>query len=147
MAIPPEVRTKFYALRALALVLMLCAATIFILRPHNFGFRSLALVALLVGVWVGRQANLSVSRAKGQVMPNSSFEGSFAKQLDRISPWVWILTGLSLAACVVCYYLMYLDQLNGGKEVWPVWAFFVAAIALTLSASYAVMKIYNRWSR
>lgn len=147
MTIPREVRTKFYGLRSLALILMIFGAALFLLRPHDFSFRSLAIVAVLVGAWVGRQANLSASRAKGLVMPNSSFEGSFAKQLDRTSPWVWILTGLSLAACVVCYYLMYLDQLNGGKEVWPVWAFFVAAIALTLSSSYAVMKIYNRWSR
>jgi hypothetical protein len=36
MAIPAQVRAKFYTLRALALLIALSAAAAFILRPHDF---------------------------------------------------------------------------------------------------------------
>ena len=145
MAIPPKVRTKFYALRALALALMAVAAAMFILRPHAFGFGLLAWLAILVGVGIVRQSEVSVRRARGQVTPNESFEGSFAKEAERVGPLVWTLVGASLAACVVSYYLMNLDALHGGNEVWPVYAFFVAVLALILSGGYALMTKFKRF--
>lgn len=44
-------------------------------------------------------------------------------------------------ACGVCYYLMHLDALHGGNEVWSVYAFAVAALALVLTSGYVFVKI------
>ena len=147
MTIPRKVRTKLYALRVLALVLMLFAVASFMLGPHDFALRALALLAMFLGLWIVRRSDVSLRRARGEVIPNASFEGSFAKQVYRVGPLAWTLTGLSLAACLACYFLMYRDQLQGGTEVWPVYAFFVVAVALTLTAGYAIATISNKWFR
>lgn len=139
MAIPPQVRTKFYALRLLALILIAVAAVTVILRPHDFGFRLLGLLAIFVALWIVRRSNVSVWVARAQVVP----DWSFGKQARRVGPLPLILTAASLVACVVCYFLMYLDQLHGGEEVWPVYAFAVAGLALAITSSYVVMMIFR----
>ena len=68
MTIPTEVRKKFFALRALAVVLMVFAATIFILRPHDFGAQLLIALAIFASVSIVRYSNASVWRARGQVV-------------------------------------------------------------------------------
>ncbi len=146
MTIPRDVRTKFYALRALALALMLCAAAIFVLRPHDFAIRTLALLAIFLGLWIVRRSNVSVRRARGQVIPNDSFEGSFAKEADRPGALAWTLTAVSLIACCVCAFLLHLDMLHGGQEGWPVYALFVAILALILSVGYVLMTKFRKWS-
>jgi hypothetical protein len=60
VTIPPEVRGKFYALRALALVLMVFAGAIFILRPHDFGPKLLIALAIFASVSIVRYSNASV---------------------------------------------------------------------------------------
>ena len=68
MTIPTEVRRKFFTLRALAVVLMVFAATIFILRPHDFGAQLLIALAIFASVSIVRYSNASVWRARGQVV-------------------------------------------------------------------------------
>lgn len=145
MAIPREVRTKFYGLRALALVLMLCAAAMFMFRPHDFAFRSLAILAIFLGLGIVKISDSVARRAQGQVAPERSFEGSFAKEAERPSPLAWTLSAASLFACGVCLYLVHLDDLHGGQEGWPVYALFVAILALILSAGYVVMTRFGTW--
>lgn len=139
MNIPPHVRRKFYALRALALVLMVFAGAIFILRPHNFGAQLLIALAIFASILIVRYSNASVWRARGQVVGERS-PATAAKRVGRLA---WALTAVSLIACGVFYFLMYLDQLHGGKVLWPVYAFFVAVLALTVTASYVVMRIFR----
>jgi hypothetical protein len=115
MTVPREVRTKFYALRALALVLLAFAGAVFILRPSGFGLRLLAFLAILLSVSVVRRANVAVWRARGDVLSEWS-----ANKAGRVGPLSWTLVAASLLACVVSYFLMYLDQLHGGKDTWPV---------------------------
>lgn len=146
MAIPPEVRTKFYALRALALALMIFAGAVFLLGPHDFAVQSLALLAIFLGLWIVRRADASVRRARGQIIPNTSFEGSFAKEADRPGALAWTLTAVSLIACGVCAFLLHLDMLHGGQEGWPVYALFVAILALILSVGYVLMTKFRKWS-
>lgn len=140
MAIPIQVRSRFYALRALAVILMALAGLIFIVRPHNSGFRSLALLAILLSVWLGQRSQVVlVRRARGDVRAELP-----ANRSGRVSALAWALTAASLLACVICYFLMYLDQLHGGKEVWPVYAFAAAGLALTITSSYVVMIMFRR---
>ncbi|HEV2490317.1 MAG TPA: hypothetical protein VGT03_10945 [Candidatus Acidoferrales bacterium] len=139
MSIPPQVRRKFYSLRALALVLMVFAGAIFILRPHNFGARLLIALAIFAAISIVRYSNASVWRARGQVVGESS-PATAAKRVGRLA---WTLTAVSLIACGVFYFLMYLDQLHGGKVLWPVYAFFVAALALTATSMYVAMRIFR----
>lgn len=139
MTIPPQVRTKFYALRALAVVLAAFAVVIFILRPPGFGIRLLAFLAIFAGVSIVRYSNASVWRARGQVVG----EWSSATAAKRVGRLAWTLTAVSLFACGVCVFIVYLDALHGGKEVWPAYALFVAVLALAATASYVVMRIFR----
>lgn len=139
MTIPSEARRKFYSLRALALVLMVSAGAILILRPHDFGAQLLVALAIFASVLIVRYSNASAWRARGQVVA----EWSPATATKRVGRLAWTLTAMSLIACGVFYFLMYLEQLHGGKVLWPVYAFFVAALALTVTASYVVMRIFQ----
>lgn len=52
-----------------------------------------------------------------------------------------MLAGASLVACGVCYYLMHLDALHGGNQVWPVYAFAISGLALAATSGYVVMRL------
>lgn len=139
MNIPPQVRKKFYTLRALAVVLMVFAGAIFMLRPHDFGAQLLIALAIFASVSIVRYSNASVWRARGQVVG----EWSPATAAKRVGRLAWTLTAVSLFACGVCVFIVYLDALHGGKEVWPAYALFVAVLALAATASYVVMRIFR----
>lgn len=139
MNIPPQVRRKFYTLRALALVLMVFAGAVFILRPHDFGAQLLIALAIFASVSIVRYSNASVWRARGQVVG----EWSPAAAAKRVGRLAWTLTAVSLFACGVCVFIVYLDALHGGKKVWPADALFVAVLALTASSMYVVMRIFR----
>jgi hypothetical protein len=139
VTIPPEVRGKFYTLRALAGALLAFAGAVFFLRPHEFGSRSLGLLAIFVSLWLVRRSNMYVWRARGQMVGAWS-PATAAKRIGRLA---WTLTAVSLVACGVFYFLMYLDLLHGGKETWPVYAFACAALALALTTGYVAMRIFQ----
>lgn len=139
MAIPAEARGKFYALRVLALVLVVISGLVFFLWPNSFGIRSLGLIGIMVGAWLVRRSNAHVWRARGQVVA----EWSLAKRLRRVGDLAWILAASSFVACVVFYIAMYVDQAHGGKELWPVYAFGAAAIALTVTSGYVAMRVFG----
>lgn len=138
MTIPPEVRVKFYTLRVLALVLMAFAGAIF-LRSHGFGLFLLGITAIFVGLWIIRRSNVAVWRARGHVVA----EWSLAQAVKRVGPWAWAFTVASLLACFLTCLLMYVDALHGGKEVWPVYALLGAVLALVVTSSYVVMKVFR----
>ena len=137
MTIPTEVRKKFYTLRVLAAVLLASAAVLFILPPHNFAIRSLCLVAGLISVEIVRRSDALVRRAWGQVGGEWSPVGAD----NRVGPLAWTVTASLLVACVVCYFLMYLDALHGGKEAWLAYAFAGAVLAFAVTSAYVVAKI------
>lgn len=139
MNIPPQVRRKFYTLRALALVLMVFAGAIFVLRPHNFGAQLLIALAIFAAVSIVRYSNASVWRARSQMVG----EWSLATAAKRVGRLAWSLTAVSLIACGVCVFIVYLDALHGGKEVWPAYALFVAVLALVVTSMYVVMRVFR----
>lgn len=139
MTIPTELLGRFYALRALALALVIGAAVPFFLWPNSFGLRSLGLLGILISVGLVRRSNSVVQRARGQ----AGTVWAPAKADRRVGPLVWALTGGSLVACVAFYFAMYVDQAHGGKEVWPVYAFAGAAIALAVTSGYIAMKLFQ----
>lgn len=47
----------------------------------------------------------------------------------------------SLLACGATYFLIYLDSIHGGKEVWPVYAFGAAVLTLAVTAGYVAVKL------
>jgi hypothetical protein len=137
--IPQQVRRKFYTLRTLAAVLMVFAGAIFMLRPHDFGAQLLIALAIFGSVLIVRYSNAAVWRARGQVVG----EWSPATAAKRVGRLAWTLAGSSLIACGVFYFLMYLDQLHGGKVLWPVYALFFAVLALTATSMYVIMRIFR----
>lgn len=139
MTVPAEVRTKFYALRALAVALCLSAAAAFYLRAGSYGFLLLGLAAISLGMWLVRRSNVYVRRARGQVVP----ELSPTRAARRVGPLAWALTGASLVACAVGYYLMHLDALHGYKQVWPLDVFLGAVLALVATLGYVAVKIFR----
>ena len=139
MTIPSEARWKFYALRALALVLMVFTGAILVLRPHDFGAQLLGALAIFGAVWIVRYSDAAVWRARGQVVGGWS-PATAAKRAGRLA---WILTATSLIACGVCTFIVYLDALHGGKEAWPAYALFFAVLALALTSGYVAMRIFR----
>jgi hypothetical protein len=141
MTIPPNVRVKFYTLRALALALGAFAAVDFLLRPNAFGFRALALLGIFVGLWLVRRSNAYVWDARGQVVGVRSP----AVAVRRVGPVAWTLVAASLVASGATFFLMYLDAVHGGKEAWPVYAFTGAVLAFAVASGYVAMKIFRAW--
>ncbi|MDE2465405.1 MAG: hypothetical protein KGO02_17085 [Alphaproteobacteria bacterium] len=139
MTIPPEVRQRFYALRASAAALIVFAVVAFLLRPNEFWVESLGFLAILVSVWLVRRSNEYVRRARGQV----SVKWSPTERAKQIGPLSWALTGASLVACGIFYVVMYLDALHGGKEGWPAYAFGGAAVALALTTGTIAAKLFR----
>ncbi len=138
MKIPAEVPKKFYTLRALAALIALSAAAAFILRPHDFGIRLLAFLAILLGLSLVRRSNILVWRARGDVIAEYASNKS-----GRVGPLAWTLAATSLVAFGVSYYLLHLDALHGGKQVWPVYALFGATLAVTVTVGYVVMRTFR----
>ena len=139
MNIPAAVRGKFYALRALALVLIILSGSAFFLRPNSFSIRSVGLAGIMVGVWLVRRSDSIVQRAQGQ----AGTVWAPAKADRRVDRLAWALTAASLAACIIFYLAMNVDQAQGGKEVWPVYAFAGAVLALAVSSGYIAMKVFR----
>lgn len=139
MSIPAEVRGRFYALRALAVALCALAAVAFVLRPNSYGFLLLGLAAIAIGMSVVRRSNAMVSRTRGQGVSG----WLLAERLKRPGSLWWVLTGMSLVACVIFYLATYVDQLYGGKQAWPAYAFFASGLALTVTSGYVAMRIFQ----
>lgn len=119
MAISPGTLRKRYALRALAILLALSGAVIFVLGSHDFTMTSVALLALLASVQVGR-----MSRAGSPSFGRLGLAGS--NRLGRITWFVGfgllLLAGLS-------YWLLDIDALHGGRAAWPVYLFAGVVLA------------------
>ncbi len=129
---------EIYALRALAAILLASAAVLFILRPHDLGIRLLAFLALLLALSLVKRSNILVWRARGDVIAEWASNRS-----GQVGPLAWTLAAASLVAFGVCYYLLHLDALHGGKQVWPVYALFGAALAVTRAVGYVVVTMFR----
>lgn len=121
------------------MVLGVFAVAVFLMRPNSFAIDSLGLLGIAVGLWLVRRSNAYAWRARGQAVP----EWSPAKSVRRVGPLAWTLTGASLVACGVAYYLMHLDALQGYKEVWPLNVFLGAVLALVVTSGYVAMKVFR----
>lgn len=139
MTIPPEVRQRFYALRASAAALIVFAVMAFLLRANKFWVESLGFLAILVSIWLVRRSNEYVRRARGQV----SAKWSPAERARQIGVLLWTLAGASLVVCGVFYVVMYLDALHGGKEGWPAYAFAGSAVALAITTGAIAAKLFR----
>lgn len=121
------------------MALCVLGAAAFYLRPDSYRFLLLDLVAITVGMWFVRSSNEYIKRARGQVTVN----WLSPKAAGRVGPLAWALTGASLVACGVGYYLMYLDALHGYKQEWPLNLFLGAVVALVATSGYVTMKIFR----
>jgi len=50
---------------------------------------------------------------------------------------------MSLVACGIFGLFMYIDALRGGTHVWPVYATFIAVLALAATSGYVAMRIFR----
>lgn len=128
---------KFYAQRGLAVVFIAIAGTAFLLRPDSFAIHTLGLLAIVVSLWLVRRSNAGVRRAQGLTFVNWSRTAANR----RVGPLAWTLTGASLFACGLFYFLMYVDAVHGGKEAWPAYGFAGAGLAAAVAVGYVVMKL------
>jgi len=101
MAIPAEVRTKFYGLRLLALLLFVFPAWVLISRPPDFGIRLPAFLTMIVSFWIVRRSNVAVWRARGHVVPALSFTKF----------------GVPLVACAIIGWFLYLAAFGGDNQI------------------------------
>ena len=136
MAIPAQVRAKFYALRTLAALIALSASAAFIFRPHDFGSRSLALLGVFLVLWLVKRSNILVWRARGDVLSEL-----VSDRPGRVGRLAWTVTAASAVLSVVFYLLMY--QIHDDNTVWPVYAFTVSGLVLAVASSYIAMKTYR----
>lgn len=140
MTIPQQTpRKKRYVVFALGLIVVLFGAVTIAWndKSYSFGLLCVGLAALMTGSWLVRVSNV-------HAQPSPRLRLAVAGVSNRPGRVTWALTGASLVACGVTYYILHLDVLHGGKEGWPVWAFFFAVTALVLSAGYVVATLKQR---
>lgn len=116
MAIPAQVRMKFYGLRLLALLLFVFPAWVLVLRPLNFGIRFLAFLTIIVSIWLVRRSNVSAWRARGHVVPD----------------WSLVKHGLPLVAFGICGLFLYLAAFGGDNQIRTYVLLLLAVLALAI---------------
>lgn len=102
----------------LAIALLLIAAAAVLLGQDRFVIRSAGLVALFGSMKLFRTA-----RSAGQFPPASAVGA-----MPPPSRAMWIVGAVLVTIQVITAYLLYVAAANGGKEVWPVYAFTVTAV-------------------
>lgn len=122
---------KRYALRALAILLVLVAAASFVLGSHNFIIRSFGLLALLAGAQLAR-----MSRAQSPAFGRPDLTGS--SWPGRV---VWLLGLGVLVLAGLSFWLLYVDALHGGHAIWPIYVFAGVALACVGIWGYIASKL------
>ncbi len=133
-------RRRFYLQRVLALLFFATSGVILFSRSSSPRLQYIALLALGAGLYTTRRSNLSASQAAGKVVP----AWTFSKAAKRVGPIAWAITAISVLACIVFVIAMYIDQIHGGREVWPVNALAVAGVAFVVSVAYVAMKFSSQ---
>jgi hypothetical protein len=120
-----------YALRFVAILLLLLGAAAFVLSSHDFVIRSFGVLALLASVQLGR-----MSRSQSPTLRELSLAGS--KRPGRI---MWnvgfalsLLSGFS-------FWLLYVDAVHGGHAVWPVYMFAGITLACAGVWGYIIANL------
>lgn len=101
---------KTYGLRIASFLLLLLGGAALYLGHHNPAIGPLAGIATVASVYLGR-----ISRR-----PDSFAAG---KASGRPARWLWILSIALLFLAGVSLLSLYIDALNGGQEVWPLYMF------------------------
>lgn len=122
---------KRYALRALAVLLLLLSAAIFVLESHNFVIRSFGILVLLASVQIVR-----MSRAQNPSLGHVDLTASGGP-----GSVMWFVGVALLVLAGVSYWLMYLDAFHGGHAVWPVYLFAGVVSVGAGVWSYIVTKL------
>jgi len=125
---------KRWGLFILASVLVLAGIATLYLRPDDFSFQMLALVAFVVSTRVVR---LAVRSRPG------SFGGQTADSevIKRPGRLLWTVSIAMLVPAGLSTLFLYVDALGGYHDVWPVKVFAVVAVACTLVWSYLAYKL------
>jgi len=125
---------KRHILRALAILLALFGAAIFVLESHNFLIRSLGLLAILASVQLVR-----MSRAQTPSFGRLDLAGNNGP--GRVM-WA-VAIGLLVLAAVSLWFL-YTDALHGARTVWPVYLFAGVGLACAGVWSYIAAQLVSR---
>lgn len=125
---------KRWGLFILASVLLLAGVAILYLRPDDFLFRTLAIVAFVVSARVVRVAVQSRSGSFGG-------QAADAKAIKRPGPLLWTVSIAMLVPAGLSSFFLYRDALDGYHEAWPLKVFAVVAVACALVWSYLAYKL------
>jgi hypothetical protein len=118
----------------LASVLILAGVATLYVRPHDFLFRTLAVVAFVASARVVRIAVQSRSGSFGGQTADS-------KETKRPEPLLWTVSIAMLVLAGFSSFFLYRDALDGYHEAWPLKVFAVVAVGCALVWSYLAYKL------
>ena len=124
---------KTYGLRIASFLLLLLGGAALYLGHHNPAIGSLAGIAIVASVYLGRISRRSDPFAGGGLRDS--------RATVRPGRWLWIVSLALLLLAAASLINLYSDALHGGHEVWPVDVFAGIALACAIVWSYLFMKI------
>ena len=138
MTRPVRTSQKSYGRLSLAVALLLLAGAAFLLEPHNFAIRSLSVLAILGSVQLTRTSRVR-PQDRGPVPANSGWIDLTAPKRPSRAMWLVGIALIPLAGFSVRF--LYLDELHGAHEAWPVYLFAGVGLACAGVWSAIVAKL------
>ena len=127
---------KRSVLFVVGLLLFLSGAVINFLYFNSFPIRSTGLLICLAGALLMR--NSAVNANNGA--PSSDWTNARPTTRELPGRLAWTMSGVVTLAVAISYNCLRQDALNGGHEVWPVYAFAISALAAAISWGCIVSK-------
>lgn len=123
--------------RVLALLLLAVAGLIFVVAPKSFALQCVAVAAILASVQLVRRSGPRAPKGFRQV--GSHWRGvKLAGGPGRVA---WILFVASVVAVGASRLLLNNDFVHGGHQVWPLYVFVGAIVALFIAMEYITVNI------
>lgn len=136
MTMARGVPKKRYGLFILAVVLLLSGIVINVIYFNDRPIRSLSLLMLIVGALLVKASNV-----RGLLgLRSTSTQSLNPEILKRRGRLGWALGVASTASSVIFYFFLRQDELAGGHQVWPAYAFAASGLIGALIWGYVVSK-------
>ena len=138
MIMPHKVHRKSYGLFALAVIMLLGGAALFIEFYKIVLFRSFGLLMCMASVYF-----IKISHVHSHV-GLLTLDGQFAddKATKRPGPIMWTLSGGLLVALGLSFIYLYRDALGGYHKILPVYIFAATIVVCAIVWSYLISKIF-----
>ena len=135
----PDVRSKKYALYALAILLLVIGGAALFVGMNNFGVRCLGLVAIIASGYIIRISNV---RARPS-LPMTSGDADDSELGKKGTRLMWIIGAALVPVAGASFFYLYQDGLHGYHDILPVYIFAGVAVICTLVWSYLVSRLLH----